>query len=56
MRGAAMKVQKKKPYKPVPNCKRAIVTGKIATIYKGRRIVQRYESGQPLMGDIENDR
>lgn len=34
----------------LPNRCRAIISGKIATIYKGRRIVREYESGQPLVG------
>lgn len=40
---------------PMPNRKRAIVSGKIATIYEGRRLVRVYESGQPLVGEIPQD-
>ena len=49
----APKLPSKKP-KIVKNSERAIVNGKIATIYKGKRIVQKYYSGEPLKGRIEN--
>lgn len=35
--------------------KHAIITGKIATVYKGRRIVREYKSGQPLIGRLQDD-
>jgi hypothetical protein len=41
--------------KPIPNKSRAIVAGKIATVYKGQRIVKSYNSGQPLTGKIPED-
>jgi hypothetical protein len=34
----------------IPKKCRAIISGQIATIYKGQRIVQYYESGEPLKG------
>jgi hypothetical protein len=40
----------------IPNSQRAICNGKIATIHKGQRIVQAYQSGQQLVGSIpDND-
>ena len=38
--------------KTIPNTRRAIISGKIATIYKGQRIVREYTSGEPLKGFI----
>jgi len=32
----------------------AIITGKIATVYNGRRMVRFYFSGEKLLGIIEN--
>ncbi len=44
---------KKKRKKYIPNSRRAITHGKFATIYKGRRIVRYYNSGDLLIGTIE---
>jgi hypothetical protein len=38
--------------RPLPNSKRAITNGKIATIHQGRRVVNIYKSGQPLIGEV----
>lgn len=40
----------------IPNKDRAIVTGKIATIHHGRRVVNFYRSGQPLIGKVPQGR
>lgn len=32
----------------------AIITGKIATVYNGKRMVRFYFSGEKLLGKIEN--
>ena len=40
--------------KYIPNKDRAICNAKVATVYKGKRIVQAYKSGEPLKGKIEN--
>lgn len=41
--------------KYIPNKKRAIVSGKIATVYQGVRIVREYRSGERLIGELEQD-
>ncbi len=40
----------------IPNKDRAIISGKIATIWMGRRVVNFYRSGQPLVGRIADRR
>lgn len=49
------KENKKPNRKYVPNRRRAIITGHIATIYNGRRIIRFYISGEPLKGRIEHE-
>lgn len=39
----------------IKNCERAIVTGKIATIQDGKRVVNTYTSGEPLKGKLPED-
>lgn len=39
--------------KRIPNRERAIINGKIATIYNGRRVIHIYRSGEPLKGKIQ---
>lgn len=36
--------------KYIPNSRRAVITGKIATIHNGKRVVRSYNSGEPLVG------
>lgn len=40
----------KKTY--VPNSKRAVTNGKIATTLNGNRFVRAYQSGEQLVGDL----
>lgn len=42
--------------KPIPNKERAICDGKIATYCNGRRVVNFYRSGQPLVGKVPEGR
>lgn len=42
--------------KYIPNRKRAIITGYIATIQNGRRIIRYYVSGEPLKGRLEYEK
>lgn len=42
--------------KKIPNAARAIINGKIATIYHGRRVINFYTSGQTLIGRIADKR
>lgn len=51
-----MKPRRKEKPKKIPNSARAICEGKIATIFMGRRVVNYYRSGQPLMGRIADRR
>lgn len=39
----------------IPNKHRAIITGKIATYHNGKRIVRRYQSGEPLIGTLQSN-
>jgi len=48
-----MKTQPEKKKKYVPNKHRAIVNGYIATVYKGKRIIKSYKSGEPLQGRLQ---
>lgn len=43
----------KPPKKRIPNSRRAICHGYFATVYKGRRLVRLYYSGELLQGRIE---
>lgn len=48
---------RKNIYKPkqkkLPNHRRAIIDGTIATVYQGKRIIKMYKSGEPLQGRIQ---
>lgn len=39
--------------KYIPNSRRAVADAMIATIYKGKRIIRKYRSGEPLIGRIQ---
>ena len=39
----------------LPNNCRAIVSGTIVTVDRGRRVVREYSSGEPLQGEIPED-
>lgn len=39
----------------IPNDKRAVINGRIATYKNGKRIIATYKSGDPLQGDHPED-
>lgn len=46
---------KQKTIKPKKKrVKRAVTNAYYATVYKGRRLVRKYYSGEPLLGYVEN--